>query len=81
MLDVQQVYRYCVTTLLSLWQMQGFFEFQNCLEVFVQGQEPLSEQTPTVLNSLSVLPSPAFALNHLPHHCSLITNAELSKAS
>ena len=32
MLDVQQVYRYCVTTLLSLWQMQWFFEFQNCLE-------------------------------------------------
>ena len=81
MLDVQQVYRYCVTTLLSLWQMQGFFDFQDCLEVFVQGQEPLSEQAPTVLNSLSVRPSPAFALNHLPHHCSLITNAELSKAS
>ena len=81
MLDVQQVYRYGVTTLLSLWQMQGFFDFQDCLEVFVQGQEPLSEQVPTVLNSLLVLPSPAFALNHLPVHCSLITNAELSKAS
>ena len=81
MLDVQQVYRYGVTTLLSLWQMQGFFDFQDCLEVFVQGQEPLSEQAPTVLNSLSVLPLPAFALNHLPHHCSPITNAELSKAS
>jgi hypothetical protein len=79
--DVQQVYRYCVTTLLSLWQMQGLFDFQDCLEVFVQGQEPLSEQAPTVLNSLSVLPSPAFAQNHLPLHCSLITNAELSKAS
>lgn len=81
MLDVQQVYRYCVTTLLSLWQMQGFFDFQDCLEVFVQGQEPLSEQVLTVLNSFLVLPSPAFALNHLPHHCSLITNAQLLKAS
>ena len=81
MLKVQQVYRYCVTTLLSLWQMQWFFDFQDCLEVFVQGQDPLSEQSPTVLNSLSVLHSPAFALNHLPHHCSLIPNAELSKAS
>ena len=81
MLDVQQVYRYCVTTLLSLWQMQGFFDFQDCLEVFVQGQEPLSEQVPTDLNSLLVLPSPAFALNHLPHYYSPITNAELLKAS
>ena len=81
MLDVQQVYRYCVTTLLSLWQMQGFFDFQDCLEVFVQGQESLSEQVPTVLNSLLVLPSPAFTLNHLPHHCSLITNAQLLKES
>ncbi len=81
MLDVQQVYRYCATTLLSLWQMQWLFDSQASLEVFVQGQEPLSEQAPTVLNSLPVLPSPAFALNHLPHHCSLITNAELSKAS
>ncbi|KZR69815.1 hypothetical protein PMIT1313_00922 [Prochlorococcus marinus str. MIT 1313] len=81
MLDVQQGYRYCVTTLLSLWQMQGFFDFQDCLEVFVQGQESLSEQVPTVLNSLLVLPSPAFALNHLPHHCSPITNAQLLKAS
>ena len=79
--DVQQVYRYCVTTLLSLLQMQGVFDFQDCLEVFVQGQEPLSEQVPTVLNSLLVLPSAAFALNHLPHHCSLITNAQLLKAS
>ena len=76
MLDVQQGYRYCVTTLLSLWQMQWFFDFQDCLEGFVQGQEPLSEQVPTVLNSLLVLPSPAFALDHLPHHCLLITNAE-----
>ncbi|KZR74952.1 hypothetical protein PMIT1320_01581 [Prochlorococcus marinus str. MIT 1320] len=81
MLDVQQVYRYCVMTLLSLLQMQWFFDFQDCLEVFVQGQEPLSEQSPMVLNSLLVLPSPAFALNHLPHHCSLIMNAELLKAS
>ncbi len=81
MLDVQQVYRYCVTTLQILWQMQWCFDFQDCLEVFVQGQEPLSEQAPTVLNSLLVLPSPAFALKHLPHHCSLITNAELLQAS
>ena len=81
MLDVQQVYRYCVTTLLSLWQMQWFFDFQDCLEFVVQGQEPLSEQAPTVLNSLLVLPSPAFALNHMPHHCSPITNAQLLKAS
>ena len=75
MLDVQQGYRSCGTTLLSLWQMQGLFDFQDCLEVFVQGQESLSEQVPTVLNSLLVLPSPAFALNHLPHHCSPITKA------
>ena len=81
MLDVQQVYRSCVTTLLSLSQMQWFFDFQASLEVFVQGQESLSEQAPMVLNSLALLPSPAFALNHLPHHCSLITHAELSKAS
>ena len=81
MLDVQQVYRYCVTTLLSLWQMQWFFDFQDCLEVFVQGQEPLTDQAPTVVNSFSVLPSPAFALNHLPHYYSPITNAELLKAS
>ena len=81
MLDVQQVYRYCVTALPSLWQMQLFLDYQVCLEVFVQGQEHLAEQVSTGLNSLLVLASPAFALNHLPHHCSLITNAELSKAS
>ncbi|CAE21511.1 hypothetical [Prochlorococcus marinus str. MIT 9313] len=81
MLDVQQVHRYRFTIWLSLWKMQWLFDFQDCLEVFVQGQEPLSEQAPMVLNSLLVLPSPAFALNHLPHHCSLITNAEFLKAS
>ena len=55
MLDVQQVYRSCVTTLLSLWQMQGLFDFQDCLEVFVQGQEPLSEKAPTPVNLFAEL--------------------------
>ena len=81
MLDVQEVYRYCVISLLSLWQMQWFLDFQASLGVFVQGQEPLAAQAPTVLNSSLVLPSPAFAINHLPHHWSLSSDAELSKAS